>query len=151
MAKYTCRQNNILQPIRGGGMHLGGSRFFYFLGAGWGMLDFCCSHCVPIKFPSSQWTSQHVPNSSSFLKLVFNFFLRKQWALLIDHGEHDQQCPSQKKKNWTWGGGGVSHTRSHTRKIGTSISVYFILFCLMDPTSEVPLHSVRAWYRQKDR
>jgi hypothetical protein len=36
------------------------------------------------------------------------------------------------------------NTRSRSRKIGTSLSVYFILFCLMRPTREEPLHSVRA-------
>ncbi len=51
MAKYTCRQNNILQPIKGGGMHLGGPGFFFPF---WGrvgdvgfLLFSLCSHQVP--------------------------------------------------------------------------------------------------------
>jgi hypothetical protein len=58
-------------PMKWGSMHPCGLGFFFFLGRVVVVLDFfCCSQCVPIKFPtcssSFQCVLQHVLNNSLF-------------------------------------------------------------------------------------
>jgi hypothetical protein len=88
MAKNTGRQNNFLQPMMKGSIHLG-AQVFFLLGEG-GSVGFLlfpmCSHevlavfpshsqWVPSMFPSSQYVHHMFPISILGLSKTFLFFL----------------------------------------------------------------------------